>query len=134
MLEFSGELDFNLFDTFEMGYYVHYDYEKDFVIYNNARFIKGIIFSYSIFEGMHQKNLWHEFLQYYQKTLFPYTQQRRIKVVLKVNWGDNIFPSLFDSIQFDVINFEINKQVEHGYRQVDLGLIKQGLNAFQKEV
>lgn len=134
LLEFSGTLDFNIFDSFEMGYFVHYDYELDFKIYNEARFLKGVIFSYSIFEGLHAKGLWNEFLEYYTNVLLPYFKQRKIKSVLKVDWGENIFPSLLDSISFDSINFEINSKVEQGYRQVDLSLVKNGLIAFQKEV
>ncbi len=133
-LEFSGTLNFSFFDSFEMGYFVHYDSDLDISVYDSSRFVKGIIFSYEHFEMLHTRDRWSEFLAYYNKVLLPFIKQRRLKTVLKIDWNDNLFPSLIDSIKFDLLNFEINPKVEVSYRQLDIALVKKTIELFKKEV
>jgi hypothetical protein len=42
------------------------------------------------------------------------------QIVLRIDWNDNVFPSLFDYFDIDLMSFSINDKIEVCYRNVDL--------------
>jgi hypothetical protein len=42
------------------------------------------------------------------------------KIILRIDWNSNVFPSLFDYFDFDLMSFPINSKIEICYRNVDL--------------
>jgi hypothetical protein len=134
LLEFSGVTDFHILDDLEHAYYVYFDHDISIMTYDKARYLKGIIFDSQFFNLVHNSGEWHIFYDWFKEKLLPVIEKKRLKLILKRGWNDNVFPSLLDSIPFNYINVEMNRDVEVGYRQPNIEFIKQQLKHLIQEV
>ena len=48
-------------------------------------------------------------------------------LILRVDWDDNIIPSLLDYFDFEFISLSLNSKVEICYRNIDLNRMEKGL-------
>lgn len=102
---------------FEVNYYLNYVPQIDVNLANFTNF-KGFFFDYSLFEGMQSDGVLRAFVSNY------FTRFGKVAAsadtVLRVEWNDNIFPSLIDIFDFNTLSFPINADIEVCYRNVDL--------------
>lgn len=84
-----------------------------------GKHFSGMIFDFSYLEELHHKRVLNNFITNFY-THFSKVLTEDKKVILKVDWNSNFFPSLFDYFDFDLMSFPINSKIEVCYRNVDL--------------
>lgn len=85
----------------------------------NTNFFIGFIFDFSDFEiAYNASTLTNLISNLYTK--FPKLANGQLVSALNINWTDNLFSSLFDFMEFEFIQLNINYDVEVCYRNVDL--------------
>lgn len=85
----------------------------------NSTHFKGLIFNFSFFEELHHRGVLKNFITNFYTHYGRFLNEEK-KIILKVDWTDNVFPSLFEYLDFDLMSFSINSKIEICYRNVDL--------------
>ena len=92
---------------------------------------RGLIFNFSFFEDLHKRGILNNFIAnfytYYKKHLSEDKQ-----IVMRIDWNDNVFPSLFDYLDIDLMSFSINDKIEVCYRNVDLKKLTEEMDVIEK--
>lgn len=109
----------------EVSYLLNYTSQLDANLTKFPNF-KGFIFDYSLFEGMQSDGILRAFISNYF-TRFGKVSSTA-ETILKVQWNDNIFPSLIDLFDFNTLSFPINADIEVCYRNVDLKKLQKELD------
>ncbi|MBC7430027.1 MAG: hypothetical protein H7336_15540 [Bacteriovorax sp.] len=99
-------------------YYLNY-YPEVNLTWCNSKLFSGMIFEFSFFEDLHQRGILNNFITNFY-THFNNLLSNEKKIILRIDWNNNIFPSLFDYFDFDLMSFPINSKIEICYRNVDL--------------
>jgi hypothetical protein len=104
----------------ELGvcYFLNYYPEIDLKNCDSIYF-SGLVFSFSFFEDLHKRGVLNNFISNFYTHFKKFLTEDK-KIILKIEWNDNIFPSLFDYFDVDLMSFPINSQMEICYRNVDL--------------
>jgi len=97
-----------------LNYYPEIDMQKCV-----GEFFSGMIFKFSFFEDLHQRGILNNFIANFYTHFKKYLTEDK-KIIVKIEWNDNVFPSLFDYLDIDLMSFSINSQIEVCYRNVDL--------------
>ena len=126
-LEFSGRESSQEMDSFSMPFYWHYRAEKDMASILNCHFLKGIVLDYGFLRQLHEHNRAYHFIQTFRPSVSSLLQEREGELVLKRDWESNVFPSLYDLLDFSVISLPINNRIEFSYRNVDTKKMKREL-------
>ena len=128
-LEFSGNESPQEMDSHGMPFYWHYRIEKNMVSVMNCHFLKGIILDYNLLHQFHENDKIYHFIKTFLSSISSLLQEREGELVLKRNWESNIFPSLYDLLDFSVISLPIDNRLEFSYRNVDTKKMKRELSA-----
>ncbi len=121
----------------DYNYYIHYDptLKLDLMVSSN---FKGLIFSYNFFAGLHEQNLLNSFMSNFYTRYGKVMNQK--ETLMRVDWRDNVLPSLLDIFDVDQLIYSISDDIESCYRNVDLkklesemGLIKKKRSPFVKQ-
>ncbi|MBC7714982.1 MAG: hypothetical protein H7177_16670 [Rhizobacter sp.] len=99
-------------------YYLNYYPEID-LSFCKSKLFSGMIFEFSFFEDLHKRGILNNFITNFY-TNFNNLLNDEKKIILRVDWSNNVFPSLFDYFDFDLMSFPINSKIEICYRNVDL--------------
>lgn len=104
----------------ELGvkYFLNYYPELEIKNCDSSNF-SGIIFNFSFFEDLQRKGILNNFIANFYTHFKKYLSEEK-KIILKIEWNDNVFSSLFDFLDIDLMSFSINSQIEVCYRNVDL--------------
>lgn len=105
-------------ESLGINYYLTYHANLDLKACQGSHF-SGMIFDFSYFEELHHKNILNNFISNFY-THFSKVLTEDKKIILRVDWNNNIMPSLFDYFDFDLMSFSINSKIEICYRNVDL--------------
>ena len=105
-------------ESFKIKYYLNYSPEMNMSACKNALF-SGMIFEFSFFEDLHMRGLLNIFIANFY-THFNSLLNNEKKIILRIDWNSNVFPTLFDYFDFDLMSFPINSKIEICYRNVDL--------------
>ena len=127
-LEFSDENEFSFYDQFDQNYYWHYNPKRTIKEVRDAKYLKGICLDHSFLEDLHNKGQLYQFVQNFTQSFLPMMFQKKMGLILRVDWDDNIIPSLLDYFDFEFVSLSLNSKVEICYRNVDLNRMKKGLN------
>lgn len=100
-----------------INYYIKFNHEIDIQLLND-RLFAGLIFEFAFFEDLKQKKVINNFVTNFYTRFSTYLADK--EVVLKMDWDQNIFPTLFEYFEFDKISLPINSKIEICYRNVDL--------------
>lgn len=93
----------------------------------------GIIFDFSYFEELHSRGVLNNFITNFY-THFTKVLTKDKKIILKADWNNNIFPSLFDYFDFDLLSLSINSKIEVCYRNVDLNKLTKEMDLIEKTI
>lgn len=115
-----------------LNYYLNYSPEMD-TSFCKGELFKGIVFQFSFLEELHHKNILNNFISNFYTQFSSYLSESK-KIILKIDWSHNIFPSLFDYFDFDMMAFSINSKIEICYRNVDLKKLNTEMNLFEKNI
>jgi len=126
-LEFNDEKEVLYYDSFAVPFYTHFSENRRLLDLLKSQYIKGVVFNYSYLEDLHNRGLFVKFISNFYQLVYKEINQRKIEIVLCVDWSDDIFPSFMDYLDFDLIAFPINAKVEKDYRDVNLDIIEQEL-------
>jgi hypothetical protein len=99
-------------------YFLNYFPELDVKNCDSDNF-SGIIFKFSFFEDLQRRGILNNFIANFYTHFKKYLSEEK-RIVLKIEWNDNVFSSLFDFLDIDLMSFSINSQIEVCYRNVDL--------------
>ncbi len=113
-----------------VNYYLNYYPELDLNLCNSPQF-SGLIFNFSFFEELHHRGVLKNFIMNFYTHFKNYLTEDK-KIILRVDWNDNVFPSLFDYLDFDLMSFSINSNIEICYRNVDLKKLTTEMDLIEK--
>lgn len=105
-------------NSFGIKYFLNYYPEIEIKNCLGENF-SGMIFNFSFFEDLHQRGVLNNFIANFYTHYKKYLTDEK-KLIVKIEWNDNVFPSLFDYLDIDLMSFSINSQMEVCYRNVDL--------------
>lgn len=113
-----------------VNYYLNYYPELDLNFCNSPQF-SGLIFNFSFFEELHHRGVLKNFIMNFYTHFKNYLTEDK-QIILRVDWNDNVFPSLFDYLDFDLMSFSINSKIEICYRNVDLKKLTTEMDLIEK--
>ena len=126
-LEFSDIKDHRFYDQFETPFYWHFDYKSSLKDILNSKFIKGIIIPFHILEEAHKTNTLYKLVKNFHSQAFDKINNGNLELGLSLEWDSDIFPSIVEFFDFDLLSLSVNNKVEVCYRNVDLLKIKEGI-------
>lgn len=91
----------------------------------------GLIFNFSFFEDLHHRGILNNFIANFYTHFRRHLSEDK-QIVLRIDWNDNVFPSLFDYFEIDLMSFSINDKIEVCYRNVDLKKLTQEMDLIEK--
>jgi hypothetical protein len=116
------------------------DYNINYiVIYNHnltrtlldSNYLKGLIIDHSIIEDTYNKAVLQNFCSNLMLR-FPIIFNDDFKLILNLQWTDNIISSMFDFLEINAIQFNLNSEVEICYRNVDFTKLRSEFNLKKK--
>ena len=119
-------------ETLGARYYLTYQPGLDISLCKSELF-SGMIFNFSYFEELHQKNVLNNFISNFY-THFSKVLTDSKRVVLRVDWNHNVMPTLLDYFEFDLMSFSINSKIEVCYRNVDLKKLTTEMDLIKKSI
>lgn len=119
-------------ETFGVYYYLNHHSQLDL---NQCKgdFFAGIIFDFSYFNELHGRGVLNNFITNFY-THFSKVLTKDKKIILRADWNTNIFPSLFDYFDFDLLSLSINSKIEICYRNVDLTKLTKEMELIEKTI
>ncbi|MDO9182994.1 MAG: hypothetical protein Q7U04_11330 [Bacteriovorax sp.] len=115
---------------FENNYLINFSKDCDAAKLIGKNF-KGFIFSFNFFGDLHSSKLLNNFASNFY-TRYQSRLAEESLLLLKIDWNDNLIPSLFELFEFDLISFPINSKIEICYRNVDLKKLSNEMQILQK--
>ncbi len=112
------------------NYYLHYTPSLKLEMLASKNF-RGLIFSYNFFAEMHEKQILNSFMANFYTRFGKLIDHK--ETLMRVEWGDNIFPSLLDIFDIDQLSFAINSEIESCYRNVDLKKLDSEMEHLKKK-
>jgi hypothetical protein len=114
----------------KLKYFISYfsNIEHSFLSHNLCM---GIIFEYQFFEDLKTKNIFNDFIATFF-TRFNYILHGNKKLIVKMDWNNNVIPDLFEAFDFDLVSFPISAKVEICYRNVKLKKMSNEMILFEK--
>lgn len=128
ILEFSCQQDFEAYDQFYWPYYWNFSPHVAPQEVYKARFLRGLVIDYSLLEELHRQNTLYQFSQNFYKQYFMLIDNRRLDIVLRIDWDVNLLPSILELFDFRFLSLCVNNKVEACYRQIDSTKMGQGLS------
>ncbi len=123
-LEFSDGLDVLFYESFETPYLFHLDERHHLEDFLSSKYLRAINLSYSYLHHLQQSGKFGEFAGGFLKLVKKLEPHRKVEVMLSMDWDEDVFPSLFHYLQFNVISLPLNNKVELSYRNIDYELLK----------
>jgi hypothetical protein len=128
LLEFSDVQETSYYNSFKTDFYWHYKPISEFKDILKSNYLKGIVLDFKFLKELHEENNFHNFVNnFYQLFL---ERKDTVKLILEVDWDDDIFPSIWNFFDFSIISLPVNNKVEVCYRNVDLNKFSQYLGHY----
>jgi hypothetical protein len=126
-LEFSGQEEVDFMESFQVPFYKQIEETTYLKPLLNSLYLKGMVFPFSYFAQLKEKGELDRFQDYFEQEM---AQFQSLDIVLKLDWDDNVFGSLFDRFSFKQVSFPINANIESAYRQVNLKKAEEEIQFF----
>lgn len=126
-LEFSDTKDPRYYDQFKTPFYWHFNYKVSLKDILSCKFLKGIIIPFQVLEEAHRTNTLYKFVQNFHSQALNTMNGHNLEIGLALEWDSNIFPSLVEFFDFDLLSLSLNNKVEVCYRNVDLEKVKESI-------
>ncbi len=130
VLEFSDTQSKEYYDQFKTPYILTFDGYRGDLKSSCGDFFRGFTFDYSYLEGIHTRGYFDAWIvEYYRAIKFL---ERQIEHFLVRQWKSDIFPSLYELLDFDYVSLAICSDVEVCFRNVDLKLFGEQVDYIRK--
>ena len=123
-LEFSDHMEPSYYEKFSHPFYWYYQSESLFEEIVFLSDLQGIILPHSLLLRFYERGNLNDFISYFLRVL----ANKKMEVVLSLEWKYEISPFIFELLNFDMISFSINQDVEYSYRNVNINLLKKELS------
>lgn len=123
ILEIEGQIEKDFFDL-NLPFLYRLQDKEQLTIYREALLngnCRGHVLSYDMLKDLHENGGFLSWVKEYYGLLG--SRSLDIKQDLLLDWDSDIFPSLFEYLDFDTITLPINTKVEVCYRNVDLNKV-----------
>lgn len=127
-LEFTDFREKSFYNSLPMGFYWRVENEQALQEVLRAENLRGLILSFDMLERLHKSGGLFKFIGTLGQGMRSHSE--KIELGLDINWSADLFPSLFEFLQFDFYNLSINSQVESSYRNVDESKLIHHLNYY----
>jgi hypothetical protein len=122
ILQYNGQETFEEIQKIKKPYYWVYHSEESFRKFCNDKNCKRIIFSSSELTRLTENNEIYPIIQEIQSL-----DRDDLEIEFSMEWACSLPKSLIDFFQIKLMCFEVSPEVEAGYRQADLNVIKKHL-------
>lgn len=124
-LEFSDLMPVEFYESFKKPFIWHYNFDyKDFENINKSKYIKGIVLRFSDLLKLHEDGVLHNFCNNFHALFINLLSNEDFKLTLELDWDSNLFSSISEFFDFDLISIPISNKVEICYRNVDLSKVQ----------
>ena len=113
-----------------INYFLNYSPDVNHTACEGSEFC-GFIFNFSFFEDLHTRGILNNFIANFYTYFKKYLIEDKL-IILRIDWNDNVFPSLFDYFDIDLMSFSINDKIEVCYRNVDLNKLSVEMELIEK--
>lgn len=117
-------------ESLGIKYYLNYVSDIN-MSYCKSSLFSGMIFDFNFFEDLHHRGVLNNFISNFY-THFNKLLNDEKKIILRIDWDNNLMPSLFDYFEFDLMSFPINSKIEICYRNVDLKKLSREIALIEK--
>lgn len=118
-LEFTDTREKSFYNNLELGFFWRVENELAMLEVLKSDNLQGLILSFDMLEKFQKQGQLFSFIGKLNNGLKRF--DGKVKLALDLPWHADIFPSLFEFMNFDYINLTMGPQVEEGYRNVDEG-------------
>lgn len=130
ILEFNDIQTKDYYDQFHTPYILTFDGYRGDLKGSCGKCFIGFTFDYNYLEGIHTRGYFDAWVvEYYRAIKFI---ERQIEHHLCRQWNSDIFPSLYELLDFDYVNLAICSDVEVCFRNVDLKLFEKQVDYIRK--
>ncbi len=124
-LEFSDINSVEFYDSFKKPFVWHYNFDsKELDTLNKSKYLQGIVLKFSDLLKLHEDGVLHNFCNNFHSLFIDLLSREDFKLTLELDWDSNLFASISELFDFDLIAIPISNKVEICYRNVDLGKVQ----------
>ncbi|WP_127716438.1 hypothetical protein [Halobacteriovorax sp. HLS] len=133
ILEFSDDQSASFYESFGMSYIWHYQSDsKNMANISSSNLLKGINLSFTDLLDAHNKVTLHNLSVNLHATFSKLFLDESGLLILNLDWDSNLFSSIVEYFDFDIISMAINNKVEVCYRNVDLSKMQDHVRYLQE--
>ena len=132
ILEFSGNQTAEYYESFNHDFLWNYDPSSEHLDdILKSKLLKGLIIPLSIINEEHRKGNIINFSKELHSKIFNLLSKDSGMLILSMDWDSNLFSSLVQYFDFDLISIPINNKIEVCYRNVDLSKMQDQVSFLQ---
>ncbi len=130
ILEFTDSQSLEYYDQFKRPYILSFDPYRGELKKCCGQYFTGFTFDYSFLDEIHLRGSFDRWVgEYYRSISFL---DRQLIHYLNRQWDADIFPSLYELLDFDYVGLGITSDVEVCFRNVDLKLFEKQVEYIRK--
>lgn len=126
-IEIEGTVD-EAFTDLSLPFYYRFLNREELVtsrnIFTNSH-CRGHVYNYEMLKDLHENNNFLSWIKEYYQVIG--TNSLSLKQDILLDWDSDIFPSLFEYLDFDSMTLPINHKIEVCYRNVDLNKVSNNI-------
>jgi hypothetical protein len=128
-LEFSDINEPAYYDQFKRPFFWHYNSDGNPKrVIQESKNLKGIVLSHSHFEEYVSGGNSFSFCQNLLQMLASRDGGLNLELILSLDWGIKLVPSIIDMLDIEVVSFSINRKIEVCYRNLNSTKLKENLS------
>lgn len=132
-LEFSDDQDSSFYESFGLSYIWHYQSSsKNITNISSSSLLKGISLSFNELLETHNKAMLHNLSINFHALFSKLLLGQEGILILSLDWDSNLFSSIIEYFDFDIVSMAINNKVEVCYRNVDLSKVQDHVRYLQE--
>ena len=116
MFEFSGTENLDYFESFKVPYVWHYRESITLEQIRQTQYLKMISFDSVFIERLFQFGKLYQLFGEFAEI----SHEKKMSLEISQDWNTSVLETLIDFYPIKTLNFEINRQVEKSFRQIDL--------------
>ncbi len=131
LLEFSDNQSLEYYDSFNQRFSWNYVDLESLEKVIQSKNLEVLIIPFTEIEHLHNTGRFQEFVSMFHKKTFKAMHDNKIKLALKTDWDSDLFPSLFEYINFDFCSIPVNGKIESSFRSIDWVKFDSNLDYYQ---
>lgn len=132
MLEFSDFREASFYRNLEHDFIWHYKAEFGVLDILKVPNLRGIVLDYHFLHQLHLDGVFDAFFNHFMQQILPKLRTPGFQLILHCDWDSDLFPSLFDFVDFQMITLSINSKIEVCYRNVDISKATQNIHFYKQ--